>query len=454
MKNIVIILASGTGDRTGLSIPKQFVKIAGKKVIEHTIDTFEKHALIDEIIIVTNINHVEYVQNIIIKNKYKKVTKVISGGKTRQESSYIGISSIEDNDAKVLIHDAVRPFIHKSIIDKCLIALNEYNAVDVAIEAVDTLIKVNDNNLIENIPNRKLYKRGQTPQAFNLKTIKIAHKLAKENNLSATDDCGLIMHYKLCKVFVVKGDDYNHKITYPIDIAIADKLFQMKSIEAPKQNKTQLKNKVVVIFGSSKGIGKAVYEIAKHYGAKTYGFSRSNGVDVTNYSEITNAFKEVYQKEKKIDFIVNSTGLLKMGLLNNREVGDIIKEIETNYIGCINIAKISFKYLAETEGSLIFYTSSSYTRGRALYSIYSSTKSAIVNLTQGLAEEWENEKIRINVICPERTATPMRFKNFGKEPKKSLLSPQTVADITLNTLLSNYTGQVIEVNNRQNILTL
>ena len=101
--------------------------------------------------------------------------------------------------------------------------------------------------------------------------------------------------------------------------------------------------------------------------------------------------------------------------------------------------------MKETKGSLIFYTSSSYTRGRALYSIYSSTKAAIVNLVQALAEEWENEKIRINVINPERTATPMRFSNFGKEPEETLLKPEKVAEATLNTLLSDYTGQVIDV---------
>lgn len=449
MKNIAIILASGTGERTGLNIPKQFVKIAGKKVIEHTIDTFEKHSLIDEIIIVSNINYIEQVQNIVTHNKYKKVSKILAGGKTRRESSYIGISSINYDDAKILIHDAVRPFMHTSIIDKCLIALDEFDAVDVAIESADTLIKVDENNIIQDIPNRNFYRRGQTPQAFKLKKIKTAHELANQDeDVSVTDDCGLIMHYKLGNVFVVNGDDFNHKITYPIDIAIADKLFQMKSINAPKQDKTQLKNKVLVIFGASKGIGEAVAHMANGYGAKIYGFSRSNGVDVRNFKDIKNALENVCKNEGRINFIVNSSGLLKMGLLNNREIEDISKEVETNYMGCINIARLSRDYLAKTQGSMIFYTSSSYTRGRALYSVYSSTKSAIVNLTQALAEEWEEDKIRINVICPERTATPMRFENFGKEPEESLLKPEKVAEATLNVLLSDYTGQVIDVNNR------
>lgn len=446
MKNIAIILASGTGERTGLKIPKQFVKIAGKTVFEHTIDTFEKHPLIDEIIIVSNSNYIEQVKELIIKDDYKKITKILAGGKTRRESSYIGISSIKEENSKVIIHDAVRPFMHTSIIDKCLNALKEYKAVDVAIKSADTLIRINEKNIIEEIPDRTLYRKGQTPQAFDLKTIKSAHELAnQEENISVTDDCGLILKFKLCEVYVIDGDEFNHKITYPIDIAIADKLFQMKSIDAPKEDKTQLKNKVLIVFGASKGIGEAVTHLAINYGAKIYGFSRSNGVDVCNIKHLKQALENVYSKEGKIDYIINTAGILKMGKLSSRKIEDIQNEINVNFLGCVNIAQLVQPYLSKTKGSLIFYTSSSYTRGRALYSIYSSTKAAIVNLTQALAEEWEKDNIRINVICPERTATPMRFENFGKEPEDSLLKAETVANATLNTLLSNYTGQVIEV---------
>ena len=123
-----------------------------------------------------------------------------------------------------------------------------------------------------------------------------------------------------------------------------------------------------------------------------------------------------------------------MGQLNCREITDIEDEIKTNYLGCVNVALSSYEYLKETKGGLIFYTSSSYTRGRALYSIYSSTKAAIVNLVQALAEEWSKDEIRVNVINPERTATPMRFSNFGKEPEGSLLSADVVAEKTLDAL--------------------
>lgn len=446
MKNIAIILSSGTGERTGLDIPKQFVKIAGKTVLEHTIDTFEKHSDIDEIIIVSNINYITWTQNLLLKNDYKKVIKILIGGRTRRESSYIGISAISDDDANVLIHDAVRPFLNAQIINKCLFALKTYKAVDVAIESADTLIQVNSNNLIEDIPNRNLLKRGQTPQAFNLKIIRKAHELAnKEDTVVVTDDCGLILKFNLCEIFVVEGDDFNYKITYPIDIFIADKLFQMKSIAVAKQDLKELKNKVVVVFGASKGIGKSILLMAIKYGAKVYGYSRKYGVDIRNVDEISKALDNVIEKEGKIDYIVNTAGILRMGQLDCRELVDIQNEIAINYIGCVNIAHVAKKYLQHSKGSLCFFTSSSYTRGRALYSVYSSTKAAIVNLTQALAEEWEKDNIKINVINPERTKTPMRLENFGKEPDDTLLSPEKVAEVTLNTLLSDFTGQVIDV---------
>ena len=446
MKTYAIILASGKGERTGLDIPKQFVKIAGKTVLEHTINTFDKHTGIDEIIIVSNPDYISLTEDIIKRNDYKKVKKILAGGKTRRESSYIGVSSIEEENGKVLIHDAVRPFLQSKIIDECISALDSYKAVDVAINSADTIVKVDNKNIIEEIPERKYLKRGQTPQAFELQLIRKAHELANNNNITVTDDCGLIVKLKLADVYVINGDDFNRKITYPIDVAIADKLFQLNSINAPKNDLSKLKDKVLVIFGASKGIGKAISEMAKDYGAKIYGFSRKTGVDVTEFKQIQKALDEVYSKENKIDYIVNTAGLLRMGKLNCREIDDIIEEVKINYMGCVNIAQLAPKYL--NKGSLIFFTSSSYTRGRALYSIYSSTKAAIVNLTQALAEEWENEHININVINPERTATPMRLENFGKEPEDTLLKAETVAEACLNTLLSDYTGQVIDVKRR------
>lgn len=223
MINYAIILVSGTGSRTGLKIPKQFVKISGKTILEYSVSAFEKNKNIDRIIVVSNPLYIDLTKNIIQKSGFKKVMNVLEGGETRQQSSYIGINSIKDTNAKVLIHDGVRPFISQKIINNCIEALNFYKAVNVAVESSDTIFEINDKNIIKNIPERKFLKRCQTPQCFDINIIKSAHELAVKDSLyNFSDDCGLVLKYNLSDIYVVDGSMYNIKITYPIDIEIAE----------------------------------------------------------------------------------------------------------------------------------------------------------------------------------------------------------------------------------------
>jgi len=139
--------------------------------------------------------------------------------------------------------------------------------------------------------------RGQTPQCFKLSLIRKAHELAK-NDDSFTDDCGLIVKNNLAKVFVVNGDENNIKITNPSDIFLADKIFQSMKIDAPEDvDLFSLRNKVFVIIGGTEGIGKCISDMAISYGAKTYSFSRRNGVNVADYDNINSKFKDVYNAE-------------------------------------------------------------------------------------------------------------------------------------------------------------
>jgi len=444
LKNYGIILASGTGTRYKSDVPKQFVKIAGKTVLEHTLDIFEHTHYIDYIIIVITPEYRQIAEEILLKNKYKKIIKLLNGGETRKESSFIGISSIEDSEANVIIHDCARPFLSERILKDCTDALKQYDAVDVAIPSADTIIKVKD-NIIENIPERKSLMRGQTPQCFKLSVIKKAHELSK-NDSNFTDDCGLVVKYGLGKVYVVEGDMENIKITYPSDIYMADRLFQVRSSLFPSENDmSSLKGKTIVIFGGTSGIGESISNLAKDLGANVFVSSSRTGCDISSYKDVENYLADVNSKTGQIDYVVNSAGVLRMGKLLDRDIEDIKKDIDVNYIGSINVAKASISYLQKTKGCILLFASSSYTRGRALYSTYSSTKAGIVNLVQALAEELASDGIRINTINPERTATPMRFKAFGKEPEGSLLSAEKVAEASIKTLLSDLTGEVIDV---------
>ncbi|WP_443776936.1 SDR family NAD(P)-dependent oxidoreductase [Bacteroides clarus] len=454
MRNIAIILAGGTGQRLGDAVPKQFLKVAGKKVIEHTLDVFQNHPQIDEIAVVSNPNFVNEIENIAIKNNYTKLKKILQGGKERYHSSLSAINAYDgDKEINLIFHDAVRPLVNDRIISDCIAALDKYKAVDVAIKTTDTIIKVNEDEYITGIPARDYLRNGQTPQAFKLSTIKQAYKLALcDPGFKTTDDCGVVYKYMPNElVYVVKGEQFNMKLTYKEDLFLLDKLFQLKSIA--QQNETitpkaqqKLPVSVIVVFGGSYGIGLDVVNICNGYGAHVYSFSRSeNGVDVSNNLLVAKALKEVFEKEGRIDAVINTAGVLDKEPLVNMSYNEIYKSINVNYIGAVIVAKESYSYLKESKGVLLLFTSSSYTRGRSLYSLYSSSKAAIVNLVQALSEEWYDYGIRINCINPERTKTPMRTKNFGMEPEESLLKSSVVAAVSINSLFSSMTGEVIDV---------
>lgn len=448
-RNIAIILAGGVGSRLGMSTPKQFFKVAGKMVVEHTIDVFERNQHIDEIAIVSNPALVADFENIVLRNKWRKVKKILKGGAERYYSSLSAITAYQNEDANLIFHDAVRPLVSQRIIDDVVKALDTHRAVNVAVPSADTIIEV-DGDFITNIPDRSRLRRGQTPQAFDRQLISDAYdKALKDPNFRTTDDCGVVRTYLPEEpIFVVRGEESNMKLTYREDTYMMDKLFQLKSTEP---NDVQIsaesfRGKVAVVFGGSYGIGKNIVEMLEQSGARVHSFSRSaTHTDVGDDNQVALALSAVEQKEGHIDYVINTAGVLNREPLASMEYDTILKAVQTNYMGTVNVALRSRPYLQRTRGKLIFFTSSSYTRGRAFYSIYSSTKAAIVNFVQAVAQEWDADGISINCINPERTKTPMRQQNFGVEPDETLLMPERVAEATLRTLLTDCTGQVIDV---------
>ncbi|TDO69801.1 2-C-methyl-D-erythritol 4-phosphate cytidylyltransferase [Flavobacterium chryseum] len=448
--NIAVILAGGTGIRLEKSLPKQFFKVAGKMVIEHAVDAFEKNELIDEIAIVINKHYLFMVEDMIIKNEWKKIKRVLIGGEERYHSSLSAVSAYDDfKDANLIFHDAARPLISQRIINDVVKAMDHYKAVDVAINSADTIIEV-ENDIITAIPERIKMRRGQTPQGFKQVVIAKAYELAlQDKNFKATDDCGVVKKYLPDeKIYVVNGEEVNMKLTYPEDTYLLDKLFQLRSVEIQniKLSVESLSDKVMVVFGGAYGIGKSIVDLGKQNGIRVYSFSRSeNNVDVSNMDAVINALEKVFQIEHKIDFIVNTAGILYKEPLETMNYQDILNSINVNYTGIVNISLASLPYLKKSKGHILFFTSSSYTRGRAFYSIYSSSKAATVNFVQAISQEWETLGIKVNCMNPERTQTPMRIKNFGNEPEDTLLKPEIVALRCIQTLLSNYSGQVIDV---------
>ncbi|MDQ1513439.1 MAG: ribitol-5-phosphate 2-dehydrogenase / D-ribitol-5-phosphate cytidylyltransferase, partial [Microbacteriaceae bacterium] len=456
LRTVAVILAGGVGVRAGLGMPKQLARIAGKPIIEHTIAAVDAAECIDSIMVMMEPNHMSAVEALIESGTYPKLTGVFAGGATRNDTTLLALAQLGDEEVKVLFHDAVRPFVDERILRDCVDALDHYGAVDTAIPSADTIIQINtETNVLVDVPPRSLLRRGQTPQAFLLSVIRNAYdRAARDRNFVATDDCTVVLKYTPdVPIAVIAGSDENMKITESIDVFIADKLFQLKSAEpgglTPAEREEQLAGKTVVVFGGSEGIGRAIADAAERYGASVFPFSRSTtGTDIRKRKRVRAALQQAHDASGRIDFVVNSAGILEMGGLDTFSHEAVKNTIQVNLMGPIIIAQESLPYLKETHGELLFFTSSSYTRGRANYGMYSATKAATVNLTQSLSEEWAEHGVRVNCINPERTKTGMRTRAFGEEPEGTLLAAETVALASIDTLLSTVTGQIIDVRRR------
>lgn len=460
-KNIAVILAGGSGERSGFDIPKQLMKLAGKPIVEHTISTFQNAENIDEIIVVTSINCMSEIEDIVTNRAFTKVKKIIYGGKERYESSLAAINALEQDsgqfDIKLIFHDAVRPLVNDRVIHDVVQALDHYNAVNVVVPATDTMIFADTiTNTIESVPERQKLRNSQTPQGFNWKTIKSAYELAiKDADFKTTDDCGVVYKYLPGeKIYLVTGESNNIKLTYKEDLPIIDKLLQLNSRKIIWNNVNSrtlslLKNKVMVIIGGTNGIGAEMAEIAAAYQAKVIVISRRTGTDVTNMSVLQKEFEAIFLKNGRIDYVVNTSGIMTKQPLALMEYTEVLEAIQINYIGAVNAAIASYKYLLESHGQLLNFTSSSYTYGRAYYSLCSSSKAAVVNLTQALAEEWHTQYVRVNCINPEQTDTPMERRAFGIEPPGTVSSAKDVALFSLGVLLNESTGHVYDVTAQQ-----
>jgi len=442
-------------------VPKQLIKIAGHPIMEHTLGILDRHPDVDEIVVMMAPGNLDAVHAMVKSGGYSKVTEVLEGAETRNGTTLRALASLGETDCKVLFHDAVRPLLSPRIVSECYEALDTYDAVDVAIPSADTIIEVADDNTIRDIPPRARLRRGQTPQAFRASVIRAAYaKAGQDSDFQATDDCSVVLRYLPdVPIWVVEGDERNLKVTEPIDVYLADKLFQLTANDLPETRSDEayreaLDGKTMVVFGASYGIGADIAGLAEGYGADVVRLSRSTTqTHVQRREDIVEAARVAVERHGRIDFVVNTAGVLPRGLLVETSDETIYAATEINYIAPVLIAQVFYPHLRKTRGSLLLFTSSSYTRGRSGYSLYSSAKAATVNLTQALADEWAADGVRVNCVNPERTRTPMRTKAFGEEPADSLLESEVVARASIDTLLSPGTGHVIDLR-RADPLTL
>ena len=233
MHTVAVVLAGGTGERFGTSVPKQLLPFAGRPLIEHSVAAFDGAPAVDAVLVVMAASHAAQAREALAAGGYRKLAGVITGGPTRVESTRRAIEELGNSECDVLLHDAARPLVDQRIIADCAAALATHRAVAVAVPSSDTIAVVADGAMTD-MPRRDSLMRLQTPQGFRLSVIRRAHELAATDprfgDLPATDDCGIVLRYlPEISVHIVPGSERNLKITFPGDLAIAETLLSHES---------------------------------------------------------------------------------------------------------------------------------------------------------------------------------------------------------------------------------
>lgn len=227
MKVSVILPAAGLGTRMGRSVPekggtsrKQFMLLEGSPILLYTIRKFVSSPAVVEIVVALRADDIEWVRELLQAENFGKPVRLVEGGDSRQQSVQNALDSLGPGTELVAVHDAVRPFIEHSILDKVFAEAAETGAAIVGIVPVDTVKQVHRNKIRQTIPRERLV-LAQTPQVFRFDLLKQAFAAAREDSFTGTDESSLVERLDQVEVSVVAGSDRNIKITKPSDMDLA-----------------------------------------------------------------------------------------------------------------------------------------------------------------------------------------------------------------------------------------
>ncbi|HEX3016349.1 MAG TPA: 2-C-methyl-D-erythritol 4-phosphate cytidylyltransferase [Caproicibacter sp.] len=222
-----VIAAAGTSSRMNLKITKQFLPLFGMPAVLRTILTFEAAKKVNSIVIVCRPEDQQQM-NIVVKGcGAKKVTAIVSGGNTRQQSVAAGIAAAPPETGWLAIHDGARPLITAEKIDECISDAQKFGASALAVPVKDTIKMIDEDQFVVSTPQRKLLWAVQTPQVFEREIYEKAMKQAENNGFDYTDDCQLLENAGV-KVHLCMGSYENIKLTTPDDIIAAETILRRR----------------------------------------------------------------------------------------------------------------------------------------------------------------------------------------------------------------------------------
>jgi 2-C-methyl-D-erythritol 4-phosphate cytidylyltransferase len=228
MKVTALVPAAGMGKRMGAEINKQYLLLAGKPILAHTLQVFQDTPFIADIYVVIPAAEIPYCQeHVVERHGLTKVRQIVPGGAERQHSVMNGLQAVAGagDDDVVLIHDGVRPFVPLRVLERAVEVARVHDGALVAVPAKDT-VKVVVDGIVRATPPREDLWLAQTPQAFRYSVIRAAHEIAAAERYLGTDDASLVE--RLGKdIHIVMGDYRNIKITTPEDLILAEAFLRM-----------------------------------------------------------------------------------------------------------------------------------------------------------------------------------------------------------------------------------
>jgi 2-C-methyl-D-erythritol 4-phosphate cytidylyltransferase len=237
MKVTVILPAAGLGTRMGRAVPekagtsrKQFMLLEGSPILLHTIRKFASSLAVTEIVVALRAEDMDWVRELLRVENFGKPVRLVEGGDSRQASVENALATLGSGTELVAVHDAVRPFIEHSVLEKVFAEAEETGAAIVGIVPVDTVKQVHRNKIRQTIPRERLI-LAQTPQVFRFDLLKTAFARAREDGFAGTDESSLVERLDQVEVSVVPGSDRNLKITKPSDMDLA-RLFLAEEMTA------------------------------------------------------------------------------------------------------------------------------------------------------------------------------------------------------------------------------
>lgn len=228
-----IVPAGGRGARMGNEIPKQFLQLGDVPLLVHALRVFESSKTICEVVVVVPHDAVPYCQKELLPQcDFSKISNIISGGARRQDSVWNGLQSVDKRTEVVLVHDAVRPFVTDTMVQKVVDGARTHGAAIVAVPLRDTVKRAAQDGTIETTLDRQRLWLAQTPQAFRIELLQKAHELGRQAGVSATDDAFLVERVGH-RVRIVNGSTDNIKITRPEDLMMGEAILAARSNYPP-----------------------------------------------------------------------------------------------------------------------------------------------------------------------------------------------------------------------------